>query len=70
MGISASVMMASKEIHTCEIIVQILMNVIFQTNAMEYAIIMMEDSTVQAAPMEKCMIEQNINVSCQLKSTI
>ena len=42
------------------------MSAIFQINAMEYAIIMMEASTVQAAPMEKCMIQQNRNVERNL----
>jgi len=47
-----------------------LMSAVFQINAMGYATIMMEASIVQAAPMEKCTIQGNKNVSCQLKSTI
>jgi hypothetical protein len=50
--------------------IQILMSALFQINAMGYATILMEASTIQAALTEKNMIQRNKNVSCQLSSII
>lgn len=53
---------------TTILFLQILMSALFQINAMEYAIILMEASIVQVALMGKSMIQKIINVSCQLSS--